>query len=353
MKKYLMIFAALVLLPFAAGYDQDEYVIFTYEQALHMALQDMLFIIDTDAQIEELQDTRNEIRDELRRVHGWGTPARGTAAYETRREIIELERQILNITLRQEQAKLSRESNLRRAIVATMAYDVSLYVMEASLILVEEDLNRANIRHTFGLISANNLRAAQTALTQAQLDMQELIRNRNTSMQNLNYLLGESLDQVTRVDFEWEIFELSDINFSNIILGTPTIRQYQIDVDRKREARRAYEGNDRDTIAELREAYERIVLERNQAITAMEVSIRRGISDLENLLLQREALIIELEDAYLAMEAILTNHELGRATLHDVNQSQLRILRIRQRIDTNLSSKWTHTFLLENPSLLP
>ncbi|MCL2406069.1 MAG: TolC family protein [Defluviitaleaceae bacterium] len=349
MRKYIFLLVALFVLPFTNTYVQ-EHVTFTYEQALDMALRDLLFIIDTDIQLEELQEQRDDLDYELRRMRNW---ASSRALDEKRREIAEVDRQMLNLTLQQQQTKLLRESALRNAMVALNASKFSVYVMEASLTLAEQDLNRANARYRHGLISTNDLRTAQNTFAQAQADMHELILDHNTAMQSINHILGQPLHQLTQVEVTDDTTSYDTRNIASIITSAPTIRQYQINVDRKHEERRAYEGDDRYVIAELRAAYERAALERDQAKTAMEVSIRRVLNEQQNLIQQHDSLLTELNDAYIAAKNTQTNLDLGRATLHDLEQAQLNILRARQRLNTNANSQWVQIFLLQNPSLLP
>ncbi|MCL2387458.1 MAG: hypothetical protein FWC89_07925 [Defluviitaleaceae bacterium] len=455
MKKFMMFLLLLVLstVTVYAQYEydeQDEYVTFTYQQALQMAQRDMLTIIDANAQIRGIQDQLEDLSEEIRLLergahsrealdnlnmerwelerrlnqanqaqaqmqqsantavnefiaglafNGYGpNPALGYAFQaaiqgimttndlnnsiammerqydsilnemsrlrdreranemieDTQQNMIELERQINVISLQQQQARLARESALISAINTVNELDFSIYVATAGLALTQEDLNRANVRYQFGLISTNNLRAAENALTQAEMDMETLLRNRSIAMQNLNQMLGQPLSQLTKIESNRPIYEPpDDLNITRKITQSPSIRQEQINVDRAREARANNTEDDEDIRTALREAYERAVMGHNQAITAMEASILRSLNELENLSVQRDSLLIELENAEQTLENTLVNLSLSRATQYDVEQALQSIRRIQQRIEANLNAKRTQSFLLENPSLLP
>jgi len=420
-------------------------VIITYDEALAMALGDMLHIIDSNAQIRDIQGQRNEMRDELRDLEQgrnntsdgwiddfWALESQIANAYitqalmqqsvenafndfllglatsgeyglnpmlaqtlqsaiqsmmavqdlgnaiammesqrhsvfqelnranttsemidELRRGMTELDRQVRNLSLQQEITKLVRESALRSAIIAVTSLETAIRLEESIFELKVTNLNRAYVRYEFGLVSSNYIREAENALVIAQMNMDGLLINLNTAMRNLNHMLGVYLYQYTVIEFPQELLELpEDVDIRAIITDTPSIRQLQINVDRARDARNAYTGDDRDTITALREAYQRAVMERDQAIATMEISMLRVRSELENLIVTSESLLIELENAYQTLENTLLNFELNRATQHEVEQAQLSIYRIRQRIDTNNNSKWTLSFQLENPSLL-
>jgi len=457
MRKYLMRLASLMLiaalLPINTVYGQDDeqvcdgdnYVTFTYDEALRRALRDMLPIIDSNAQIRDIQDQRNDLRDDLRDLEQgrntvsaalrddfwamesqiaiathaleqmqqtsanalndflYGLSAPGEYGFdpmlaqilqtaiqsvvgiqdlsnsiammemqrqsilaelnrtsptsemitETRRSMTELDRQIRNLSLQQEITRLIRENAFRSAIIAVTSLQESIGFEESILALQVTNLNRAYVRYEFGLVSSNYIREAESALVQAQMNIDGLRLNLNTAMGNLNHMLGEPLYQHTVIEFQRELFQLpEDKSIRTIITETPTIRQQQINVDRARDARNAYTGNDRDTIAVLRDAYQRAAMERDQAIDAMEISMLRVLNEFENLLFTEDSLLIELANAYQAMENTLLNFEFNRATQNDVEQAQLNIYRIRQRLESNSTSKWAMSFLLQNPSLL-
>jgi len=322
-------------------------------QSLQAAIQGMIGAHDLNNSLAMMEMRHNSISQEIQDLQN-GTRMQERIA-EARGDLADLERAMKNIRFQQEQTKLGSERTLRNLIIVSAELSLSVETEKANLTLTEENLNRARVRFELGLASANELRLAEQSLAQARMDLNTLLINQANAQQNLNHLLGATLPQFTVIEFEREIIELPE-NLTMHIIGaitqSPTIRQLQLDVDRAREEQRAYTGFDRDTIRTLREAYERAVLGRDQAKGAMEAAMRRGFNDLDNLLIQNRSLGIELENASLALEAILLNFQLGRATQHDVAQVRLNIYRIEQRIEANQNSKWTQSFLLENPSLL-
>jgi len=279
--------------------------------------------------------------------------------YETRRDLNkayrQLERQMEVLNLGQQQSKLVIENTLRSLIITVIELETRIEAMEAELVLTEENLRRVTVRHQFGRASVNELRNAQQALLLAQMDLAQHKTSLYSAHNSLNHLLGQPLSQYTVIEFEatllHENFDLSD-HIRRAIPSTPTISQLQLDVDWANEARRAYRGNNRDTQRELREAYERTVLTRNQAMRTMEAALRRANNELTNLQTTMEVRQLELYRAIQRLEAAETNLSLGTITRHEVEQAKLAVFHAEQAIASTLNQKWMLIFRIENPSLL-
>jgi len=247
------------------------------------------------------------------------------------------------------------ENTLRSLIITVAELETRIESMDAELVLTEEDLRRVTVRNQFGRASANELRGAQQAVLLAQMDLTQHKTNLYSAHNSLNHLLGQPLSQYTVIEFEItlldENFDLSD-HIRRVIPGTPTISQLQLEVDWANEARRAYRGSNRDTQRDLREAYERTVLARNQAMRTMETALRRANNELTNLQTTIEVRQLELYRAKQRLETAETNLSLGTITRHEVEQARLAVFHAEQAIESIVNQKWMLIFRIKNPSLL-
>jgi len=135
------------------------------------------------------------------------------------------------------------------------------------------------------------------------------------------------------------------------VQNTPIIRQLEIEVTSTREARRAYTGSNRETIAILQDAYDRAVLAIDQATQVLEVTMLRYYSEHESLVNRGNTLSLELTQSELQLETALHNFALGRITYHEVEQARFAIFVTEQEIELLCIQIWGLAFLLENPAV--
>jgi len=352
MKKIILctIFAIFVT---ATAYAQNETVTFTYEEALALALQDIVAVQDMYNTIAELKDYIADLRYNLRQLDEFLWLMYYNADF---REFIESMRDSIDDTnakinyLNQQQdlLRLSREARLRRAIVAVAEIQLQIYTAQENLQRLNENLRRATVLYEFGRAGSADIRTAGQAVSLAEFELNILLSSHESAQNSLNHILHQPLYQHTIVAF---LPYLTDIpsDFANII--TPHIYQLQIGVVNARDARRAYRGYCRYTIAELREAYDRAVLVLSQAQTTLETAARQALNEFSSLSAQKEALYTQLYHANAALEVAQTRYRLGRITSHDVTVAQIAVFRIGRELETVLNQKWLLSFLLANPVL--
>jgi len=317
-------------------------------ESLQQAIQSMILTQEINNSIAMIEMHRSTV---LGNLNSLNNDVRDILAY-ARDSAAVLEHWIGSLRIWQEQIKSERESMLRGAIAAVMEMSLAIDAAYAEIDLLEENLRRVIARHEFGMASLNDIRTAEHALAQARIDLSSVLINQYSTRQGLNHILGLPLSQNTAIEFERGLVELPEnltAHISELISEATVIRQHQLDVDRARDAKQEYDG-DEDANEEFREEYERALLGRDQAKLALEAAIRRGYNYMVNLIAQRNAWYVELE--YAALEAALTHLEIGRITTHEVELIRFNIFRIGQSIASIDNQKWILSFLLENPDLL-
>ena len=239
-------------------------------------------------------------------------------------------------------------------IAALAEFDMRIEIFEESLTTAELTLTHLKARYELGRLSYNELREAMFRHERRLLEFHDLLLGRENALRNQNHLIGQPLNRNTAIDASLEIrdfFEDTDAFINRTVRNSLLVRQIEINLARAREARRDYSGNDRDTINELRRAYDREVLRLNQAKIGVEVAIRDNISSLRSLIHRREILELELEHARFILQTTLHNYELRRTTAYSVYAAELDIFILERNIDAIQYQKWALAFLIENPIL--
>ena len=265
-----------------------------------------------------------------------------------------LDRQIRSLRLQQEQARLEREYALRIGIVAIKELEIFIDIMKAHIELAEIYLYRSLLRYDFGRLSSRDILAKQRNLAQNRIELTEFERARHNARRSLNLLLGQPLNQNTKVEVARNIPELPD-NISShsrrVATNAPITRIMAIDIEQSREARRLYDGDDREFRDALRRAYDRAVLGRDQTILVLEAATHRSISDLQNLFGRKKLAYIELEHAKSILDLTKHNFDHGRAIEYDILLAYFDVYLVGQNMITITNQMWILEFLVEHPML--
>ena len=348
---------------------------------------------DMSGQISSMQSQRNELSNELNRMRRERNVAEMTR--DARRNLNEFDRGVEILQLHRENTELTMSYVLHSMISGMAELERVAQLSEAGIELLEMNLHRMTIMYEVGMISTNALNAARHNLAQSRTQLDELNRSRQTLMRNLNYLMGQPLLQDTIIEFEREFPELPEdmeAFIAEILPEMQDVRLSQFDLDRAREDRWVYTGNqsnisvsatDRQRALDpahrphgshdiwrtemsdaeeeiqnirnritLQEAVERATTSHEQAIRSTESTLIRGFADFDNLVAQYDALHLDAEQAEADLEAVLTNYELGHVTQFEIAQARLSLFRIELDIESTASQKWMQAFRLSNPDLL-
>jgi len=345
--------------------------------ALQTAITSMIWASSMDMSIGAMQDGRSQIGTTIDDINALRNPARYVID-NNRRDLTELERQIEALNLTQENAEIAQENALRQTIIAVEELSLAISVTQATIGVSEESLRQAEVLHSFGMMSINDIRMAEQALARSQMALTELTIRFDSAMQHLNHMLHQPLNQHTVIEFERDLPEIPE-NIARHITQTATstqiVRQLQLQVETARYARRTFDetrdrerranqsagragesetvrrNNDRTRDA-LQESYNLAVATLAQATQSLQTAMHNAYNDVDRLHTQKEIQAIELSTAITLFETVLTNFELGRATAHEVEQARLNVFISEQAMETTLNQKWLLTFMLENPVLL-
>ena len=364
MKKLLLICSILLAVSVPVTVYEDEYcgdrpVVFTYNKALELALEDLPALQDAENRIKELEEERDDLRDFLRMVQwSWGT----SAVDALRLQITEIDREKEHLTYSIQIIELQTERALRNAISGILNAAIDIEVAEVSIEINTEYLRRVTLMRQFGLASASELRIAEQRLAQEKIGLENLRLAKTNAQYNLNHLLGQPSYQWTYVEFERELPEIPEglpRHIERLVPTAPTIRQLQINVVRRRGYVTRHINDchfvsrrNCEVYAPLREAYDRARLERDIAIRQMETALRTAYSNLEQLFNREAAARVNLDQAIVRLETAYTNLELGRVTQFDVDRAYFDIFSAELAIERILNEQWVLAFLLENPVLL-
>ena len=390
---------------------EQKAVVFTYDEALQMAIENSLPIQDIDTRLHnmhldlrymllelevqffginarmQIERTETSIIRYTRRLHSriqeWErlhhTREERIPGREARHSLYEFERQIENLRLHRQQTELIKELALRSATVNLLEIELNIAVLQEELNFAHENLRRLTLANELGIVSVRDLNDAQHGLSQGYVGLEELLRNQYTARRDLNYLIGQPLSQYTVIEFDLELIELPqniEAYIYSVVANSLTIRQSQLQLESVLGERWIYTGNNQDirisihdrqrlrtsnnnpdiirirNRVALQDAVERAEQGHEQAIRTLEAAINRGFTDLEGLLDLEAALERELTQAQTALDVAITSFDLGRATRLDIEAARLAIFQVEQDIEKLRNSMWILTFILENPDLL-
>jgi len=324
------------------------------EQMLENLLSVMLNIFaaqNITNSLSTLESQRGQLAAEISRVYS-GLFA--TELQETvRGELRDVNRSISDIQLRQAQTRINRENTLRTLIVTLAEWDVTAENAQRELELAEEELRRLQLRHELGRVSDIALETAQQNLELIRIDAEDILRQRSLTLQSLNHLLGQPLNQntVIAVDFERLVMPENNSRFiAEVVSATPLIRQLQLDVNHARDTLQSFSGSNRQRRDNLQEALDIGRLTYEQARRELEITVQRLFTEMEGLVSASEALQLELNQAQNRLAVTEQSYSLGRVTAHDVNIAAFAVERTERELDLLRYKKWLLMFFISNPS---
>jgi len=329
----------------------------SYRQALALAQENenALAVRSVDAQIAAVRDELNELMEMLQESSWSNWPDNLRNVYQ--RQITELERQILFLQLNRDITMVGIERSLRGALVNDRVTANNIAIAEERLTLSEERLRRTVILRRFGLASANDLYAAEQGLSQQRMELEHLRVTASNQRQALNLLLHQPLNREIEITFETGSSDLpEDLEryISAAVPQAPSIRQLQINIDRRRDERELYSathGDDarQETLTALTGAHNRAVRERDNAVCAMEAAIRASYNGIIQLRAQKDAAVSELERAMHEWETAQRQFQLGRVTQFEVDNARFVILSRELALQNITYQLWLAEFSLFNP----
>ncbi|MCL2500963.1 MAG: hypothetical protein FWE90_11630 [Defluviitaleaceae bacterium] len=323
--------------------DEDTPLFLT--ESLYQAMSNMIMMQEASNAVAVLEAQHRMVLSHLEDLN----------SIDIRKSTTSLEHHIEILKLYQTQVKIERESILRNTIIAALEMERLIEISYKEIKLLEENLRRVTARYEFGFAGFHEIRTAEHLLTQARAGYSSLLINQINMRLGLNHLINQPLNQNTTIIFTKnpiEFLSYTPAQIDRIIANTPTMRRLQLEVNHTRKTKEDYKGDDHNFQRDLREAYERAVMERNQRRTALEVAWQRGYNNITNLINQRVLWVLELENVHFALDTALAHLSLGRTTAYEADLIRFDILTIEQSIAAIDDQIWVLSFLLQNPFLL-
>ena len=196
---YFLFTVAFILLPVANVYGEP--VIITYEDALQMALDDMLQVRDADAAIREVQNQRDDLREYIERVERNSlTPRMQDLVNDLFAELSELEWQLWSAIDFQNRMQANAEIALQaffydmndgymlqtaiEAMVAAQGIGGNISLLEESRVTMLREINNIHNPNAYRYVIDNNQRNLNEMDRQMQgmrlQQEQELLMRENT-----------------------------------------------------------------------------------------------------------------------------------------------------------------------------
>ncbi|MCL1987875.1 MAG: TolC family protein [Firmicutes bacterium] len=335
---------------------QDEPTRVPYSIALGHATRNLPAITTFDANIRNLEETRDRLQDLLnfRRQRGESFPG----------EIIQLDNQIGEITatihnlrLAREMTTISTELTLRNSLTNIANFELDIQLLEATIAREQINVENTRLRFAAGMVSESDLNTAELALEQMDTDFASLQVSLSSERQNLNRILQRQLTGNYYIMHDWDLLELPSNNLDEFVRRTalrqPTVRQRDVALGRAR----AVVNNTPAPIGSFeRTEQERAVTQADRelaaTIRAVETAIRNQYNNLTMLQNSNVSLEIDLQRANERLNTANLNFQVGRATQFEIEGIELEIFRIETAIQRNLNNFWNAQFMLENAFLV-
>ena len=254
-----------------------------------------------------------------------------------------------------ERLVLSAELSLRRHLSNISGFESDLTMLENSISLQERMLEQTELRHYHGMASEMDLRDAQHALEQSNLNLDMLRLNLENERYQLNRLIHQPITANIQV-----IYDVHDIEPIPQDAGTERFMRFQVERDhnlqrwldevsiRHHEWQRQLDDPEVDN-RYMRLQHQLAVLERNLARQQAELSIRNALAEWDRLIEQEAALYAEVAQARADYENMLNRFEAGMVTQIQVDQLGLALAQAEARLVRHAYAFWIARLRVEHP----
>jgi len=354
-------FAVLVMAATVLAEEAEELVVednvtrIHYSMAVRGAIRNLPALTGMDDAISDLEEMRTSLQNwrEHRRRDDRSTPEE---LMELDRQIGDIGAQISRMRISQEMLRTSTEFFMRDSMTSIANTNLDIQLMEAGLAHERVILQNARLRLNAGLISESAYNIAQLEVQQMESELAAARVSLVTEQQNLNRNLQRSITGNYYVAVEKELMPLP-ANLNDHVRRNahrqPNVRQRDITVNRARASlREVFYAFGTPERAEQERTYNQAQRERTETLRATETAIRNQYNSLQALLHQNASLEIDLQRANERLEVTRLNHQAGLATLFNIQEAELAILRIEIALERNMNNYWHMQFILENPFLL-
>ena len=293
-----------------------------------------------------------------------------------------LDRQIDALKINIEMLQTATELSLRVRMTNIAGIERNIQLAETEAALLEEDVRRVGVLHGRGRASANELRAAELRLNQANVLLDDLRLRLENELVSLNEFLGLPLTSTTSAAFPDSRLGMTYMpNTRNVQVSaasnlTTALLEIELEINRLNlEIARTDMNNRRNATGRGRNAeenrlrqrmYESARIEFDNATRRLNAS-RRELTDarinleanvlthtneLRRLALAETRILPELNAAESSLGVSEALYTAGRLSRLDVAGAAASVLRLEIELENNRDSRWVESFRGMNTFLL-
>ncbi len=336
--------------------------IYTYDEAVAKAIKNSSLISSAEREFDELEDTLENIDDTITNgVAGYTTIGGYTYFSEgaVRTMIINRDNLITALSLKDdslESIETAVELNLLGSLIALESTKVNYELKEQALGLKETELNNAKTKYSLGMISADDLRTAQSAYDKAKLDLDASSDSIDAAKRDVNSAMGLSLTADTYVEFDTTINyndykNLDEEDFvKDVLRNSMTLKQAQANYDTVKKST-AYITDTDDYYTKYRNldaAQENL----DNTKKSVEESARATFESLTGIVNNDKILRKNREDLINQYNSAVILYNTGYTTEYALQQLENAITSVEASILLNELSYKATIFQIEHPELI-
>ncbi|MBR1737162.1 MAG: TolC family protein [Firmicutes bacterium] len=355
-------------------------MVLTFDEALEMANNNNSNLKNLADSADYLDQVRDDLGDSLKRLDMYGLtlnsyPVDGEGmtqdAYtqlqqqllenvsnsiSVARSIKSVDIQKAQLPLNEEMLKDSSVALLKNYVMTLRNTEMNIELLEESIKLGEENIKNLELKNSLGYASDNEVASAKNTQKNNEASLTQLKLSYENQKQNLKTFLGLSADKEVYVDMDVKFDALNGIDLETYIVqktqADPSIRILKDNVDIAK-----YNASTSGAVAtETHIQMDNNLKSAQRALKDgqdnMEKNIRNAYNQLKQLEENDKSLKVSLEQAIRDYNTVVTSYETGRATIYQVNQAKLGVLKAEQAIESNALNYDVLSFTFERPYLL-
>lgn len=358
--------------------EENAVTVLTFEEALEKAKNNDSSLKNLDDSINYLDDLRDDLSVNYQALDNYGTYLNATSSVaptisesdkismglqENALSIIQICRSIKNVDMQKSEMPINEEMindsielKLLSYLVAIENYEMNINLLQESINLAEENVENMKLKYELGMESEYNLITAQNELKTNKSDLETLKLTLDSQRKTLNHLLGVEEAEKIEVDMDTNFDELSDIKLESYITvkkqSDPSIILLKNDLELASYTNKTtglYTGESKIEAANNAKAAERALAD---AQDSMEKNIKTTYNTINQLIEKDKALKVKVEQAVTDYNAVVASYQAGSATMYQVRQAKVGILKAENDVEANKLTYKTTVFTFERPYML-
>lgn len=355
--------------------------VYTYEEALELAVKKSSSLKDLDESMDYLREMRDELGTNLRLLdHAYGeymaldkAAANGTILSDSATLQLQISSTIdstvrtmqgmknadVNQELKSVNAEMIKdgvEATLKSYMNAIRSSQMQISLMTENVELGKENIENLELKYSLGMESEYNVNNAKLEQKKNEANLESLKIALDKQKQSLKTLLGVSADEDICVDYNISFDQLDDVKLESFIAykkqNDPSIMALKAKEDiAKYNARISVNASDSERINYINTANTASRTLRDSQ-DAMEEKIRNAYNSAKQLEQQNKSNIAAVQEAVDAYNKVVVSYQAGMATIYQVNQAKMGILNAEIAVEQNALDYDMLVFTFERPYML-